>query len=442
LETGFDLPNGELKRRAQGLLKDPDVKRWIGNLNSQGAKRIYLEALAKYTVRRGLTPLQIAGEFIEDRKEAENQLEDLIIQAREIYAPKVVNILLVGVKSWLKHNNVEILRRINVGNVRLTPTIDNERPPSQEELRRILTFADVRERASISLLAFSGLRPTTLASLTLGDLPELKVVDGKVLFDKVPTQIKVRAQFSKNARSYITFLIKEGCDYLKDYLEERISKGEALTERSPLMAPDPRAHFQNYTRKAVQRSVKRVFVHAGFPFRPYVLRSYFATAIDSAKIVFTHQQFFMGHTGPVEMVYTVNKRLSDQQVDEMRQEFVEIERHLTTIGAFGRISEEEEGRIRLKMALDDAQRRGLGREEILRLLDKRIESAKEPLTADDKVEFVNDAISKISERTGLIKEDPKAQVVIRPDQLEVYLKEGWAYLEELKDGRIIMIKEV
>jgi hypothetical protein len=38
--------------------------------------------------------------------------------------------------------------------------------------------------------------------------------------------VLVRRELSKVGHQYFTFLIEEGCDYLKDYLEERVRREE------------------------------------------------------------------------------------------------------------------------------------------------------------------------------------------------------------------------
>ena len=42
---------------------------------------------------------------------------------------------------------------------------------------------------------------------------------------------------SKAQHQYFTFLSEEGCEYLKDYLEERIRKGETVDGESPIITP-------------------------------------------------------------------------------------------------------------------------------------------------------------------------------------------------------------
>ncbi len=282
------------------------------------------------------------------------------------------------------------------------------------------------------------MRPSTLAGLQLKDLPELRIEGKIVVFEKAPTRINVRAQLSKNGRPYATFLIKEGCDYLKDYLEYRLRKGEVLTGESSVISFGSRARIRSFSRKAVQRMVKRVFDQAGFKFRPYVLRSYFATAIDNVRVIpFTRQQFYMGHTGPVEMTYTVHKRLSESQVEEMRKDFIDLERYLSTITRPSQLSEEDKKEMDLRALRNFASSLGIDPMKV------RIELAKEnaDFGVDDEIKAIQDSIRKIIGRTGLAKEDPPSQMVIKPEELDIYLRQGWSYFNELKDGRIIIRKE-
>ncbi len=71
--------------------------------------------------------------------------------------------------------------------------------------------------------------------LVIGDLPESKIQNGKIEFEKLPTVVRVRPALSKTKHEYITFLSGEGANYLKAYLDARISEGERLTEDSPLV---------------------------------------------------------------------------------------------------------------------------------------------------------------------------------------------------------------
>lgn len=68
------------------------------------------------------------------------------------------------------------------------------------------------------------------------DLPEMEYNNGNVEL-KIPTLVIVRKELSKAGHQYFTFLGEEGCEYVKDYLEERIREGEKITSESPMITP-------------------------------------------------------------------------------------------------------------------------------------------------------------------------------------------------------------
>jgi len=73
--------------------------------------------------------------------------------------------------------------------------------------------------------------------LRIKDLPEMKIENNSVVFAKMPIMIVVRKELSKAGHQYFAFLGEEGCEYLKDYLEERVRDGEDITPGSPIITP-------------------------------------------------------------------------------------------------------------------------------------------------------------------------------------------------------------
>ncbi|PMB76221.1 MAG: hypothetical protein C0177_07260, partial [Fervidicoccus fontis] len=116
------------------------------------------------------------------------------------------------IKSWLRYHNITLTRRIKIKNSTATPTIENEQVPSQDELARILRASLPRIKVAIALIAFAGLRPQSIGNhdgtdgLMLKDLPELRIDGGKLVFEKIPTMVVVRATLSKARHKYFTFL--------------------------------------------------------------------------------------------------------------------------------------------------------------------------------------------------------------------------------------------
>jgi site-specific recombinase XerD len=349
-----------LKDRTREMIEsDKDVQRWQDNLNSESAKRLYSESLCKFSEFCNLSSKQIVQRFKEDKKEMEDLLTDWVLGLKKLYTPKGVHNHLVGVKSWLRHNDIQVIRKINYGNVHETPTIENEMTPSQDELSRVLQYTDLRGRACIGLIAFAGLRPNASVNIKLIDIPELKIENGEVKLTRIPCMIKIKAKLSKNKRAYFTFLSSEGCQYLLEYLRYRIKKGENLTYASPVLTYSKKSKLHSFTRKGYSKLIKRTFIRAnileGTPLRPYILRGYFDTGMMNANINYNIQQFLMGHSGSIEAIYTTNKKLPEWQIEEMRKVFKEkVEPRLQTINTVARLEvdklKEENERLKAELA--------------------------------------------------------------------------------------------
>jgi integrase len=477
------------------LLKDNNVIRWHENLKegSMGTADLYLHYLLDYCNYRRMTPSALVGEFQRNKKKAQDSLEDYIQWRRKKLnpttkrppAPKSLNVMLSSVKSWFRHSELSVTREINVGNVRETPTIEQEQPPSQKELRRILDHAGPRTRASITLIAFAGIRPNAIGGLLLADMPELKIQSGKASANVEPMIIKVRSQLSKNKRPYLTFLIREGIDYLTAYLNERLAQGETLVPTSPVIGVSTTTATRGTTKRkgeaigrkaisAIMRRAMRSSDTSVSKFRPYVLRSYFDWALQNAKLPHTWEQFVMGHSGPIESDYSVHKNLRTEQIEQMRQAFKEsVEPVLTTNALVIGVSKEDLQLTKYESMLEYAYLRGdfpLSSDDTVKVVEDKVGR---PLSTqeksllfkalafrqteghvlEDETGEIRTWISYIAEETGTTdidlktwledkrpqkqKVDPK---VIEEEELQEYLDNGWEIKTVLPSGKIVVSK--
>jgi hypothetical protein len=94
--------------------------------------------------------------------------------------------------------------------------------------------------------------------------------------------IRVRKPLSKANHQYFTFLCEEGCRYIKEYLENRMHKGEKLTADSAIItAKYAKKQFIRSSR--ISDKIRAGIRAADFPWRPYVLRCYFETQMMIAE---------------------------------------------------------------------------------------------------------------------------------------------------------------
>jgi integrase len=165
------------------LLEDKGVQRWLRNLarGSPITAEVTIWRLGKLCEFLKTDPKGLLDWARKDLMNFQDSLEDFVSKLEaEGKSPGYIQGFLKVVKSWLRYNNITLTRRIKIKNSTATPTIENEKVPSQEELAKILRASPPRIKAAISLMAFSGLRPQSIGNyegsdgLMLKDLPEFK----------------------------------------------------------------------------------------------------------------------------------------------------------------------------------------------------------------------------------------------------------------------------
>jgi integrase len=457
------------RARYAALLEDLDVRRWYENVarGSPVTADVYLRRLGSTCRRLGLEPKGLAG-MGEDR--LYGVLLDLVSALeREGKAGSYIEGVVKAIRSWLMYRGVHIRRKIKIRGARDAPTLRDERVPTRDELRRILLSGDRRARLACALLAYSGLRVEVLGNyrgtdgLRLRDLPELRIAvqggcgadgggigsgggtgsgtrtgtgagrgaarDGPlVTFEKIPTLLVVRKELSKAGHQYFTFLGREGCEYLRDYLEERVRLGESLNPDSPLITP-------KWSEKPFIRSINisdlvRLAIRgAGLPWRPYVLRSYFDTQLMLAEskglVLRDYRTFWMGHKGDIENRYTTNKcRLPEGVVEDMREAYSKGARYLEAgMGAGSVGTGEEELRVSFRRQLLLVA--GARPEEVERM----------DLASMGDSEF-RDAVRK--RLLGVMMNNGARQRVVPVGEIEEYISQGWEFVSLIPGERAIM----
>jgi hypothetical protein len=233
-------------------------------------------------------------------------------------------------------------------------TLENERVPTPEELRRILGVMSPRGRAATLLIASSGIRIGTLGGrfsadgLRLKHLPELELEHGTPRFATIPFLVRVPASLSKSRKEYFTFGTSECAEAITAYLLERRNRGEQLSATSALIAPEyktSRTHLRpaaDGTAFVNEKSLSFYLRSSMDKVRPgdvrwraYTLRSWFSTQMESAEakglITRSRREFFMGHQLGIDGVYNLDKKLSSQKVEELRAAYKRCEPFLSTL---------------------------------------------------------------------------------------------------------------
>jgi len=145
-------------RWAYLLVDDPDFKRWYDNLSkgSEVTAKETARVLYRFLMKHDTTPKGLVELAKVDRRRVEDILSDFVTSLHgKDYSPNYIANYLKAVRSWLSYNEIELVRKIKIGNSGATPTLEDERVPMAGELRQILNYAGERGRCSIALMAFS-----------------------------------------------------------------------------------------------------------------------------------------------------------------------------------------------------------------------------------------------------------------------------------------------
>jgi site-specific recombinase XerC len=223
------------KSKYKHLLNDPNVQRWFRKLlrRSPASAQKNLSRLGWLCEHFDTTPQELARL---SKRKAEDWTEDMInLLEDDGKRSSYISNLFKTTKSWFKHNRKHVEVEYKVAPE--TGLYAQEKPPTNEELRKILDAADIRQKVAISLMAFSGFRDQTLGDVTgvdglrISDFPEMKIANGIVELNAIPTFVICRATISKSRYEYRTLLNEEGCEYLRTYLTWRMQTKEKDTKQ-------------------------------------------------------------------------------------------------------------------------------------------------------------------------------------------------------------------
>jgi len=173
----------------------------------------------------------------------------------------------------------------------------------RNEIRRVLSLADLQTQVMILLSAHSGLRLVEMGSaegndgLRLGNLPDL-MLDGEISFSRTPATVQVTPRVHRRRRGILrhtSFLSTETCETVRKYLKERAGSGEIMSKNSPLVKP-PKTRTKFFRAREIQTMVRRTIRRAGYKWSSRALRRRFAALLMIEGIRSEYVFYWMGRT--------------------------------------------------------------------------------------------------------------------------------------------------
>ncbi|MGI0156781.1 MAG: hypothetical protein ACREDE_11710, partial [Thermoplasmata archaeon] len=326
------------------LLADKRIRTWYDEnaLRSKLTAEVNLRQLGLFCHVVSLTPAEIVSL---GRTNPERLHGVLVRYAKGLQGsgrlPSYIAKTFVGLKGWLRFNRVDFdqfprLRVVQGESIR------EERVPTQEELRRVLSTYSSRSRMVALFMAHAGIRPGALAAidgsdgLRLGDLKDL-TLGAEPKFERLPFHLVVPARLSKTSVEYHTFGTPELADAVLAYLAQRKARGEALDATSPVVTVDAmgagtklregsRTGFITtpMMMRALRDGLKAILPRA----RTYVFRAYCSTQMVSARVDRDVREAILGHSLGVSGRYNLSKRLHASVIEELRREYAKAISHL------------------------------------------------------------------------------------------------------------------
>ena len=420
--------------------QSPEVARWNRELSLRSKLTAdgYVRRLALFCDTAGISPGELVRRARARPESVRRLLSDYAVaQQGRGRSPAYIRKALFALRSWLDHNGLEFNRLPKIGG-RDGVTIENERVPSAEDLRRLLGVLSARGRVCALLMAQGGVRPGVLGSidasdgLRFSDLPEFDMT--KLEFTRVPFIVRVRSTRDKTGKGYLTFGGPELAEAILAYVHERVARGEVLTQDSPLVGalgpgvgregkgPKPAGTF--VSTKSITEDLREGIRRSGLSFRPYVLRARFATACllgeGHGTVTRDVREFWMGHNlGSVQNRYTLGKRLTDETIEAMRSAYERTVPFVSVLQA-PRTSNEEVYKVILEMAgMDGADVDKLG-----------------PLNS----EVVLEALRRAKEASASADTPavPGQQKVVDVTAAEAWIGKGWRFVAPLNGSKVVI----
>ncbi|KAA8922297.1 MAG: site-specific integrase, partial [Thermoplasma sp.] len=139
------------------------LKRWYENLKAHSVitAETYFRHLLLWCDRDNTNPMELLE--LARREDFRYRIMDVIRRFEaEGKAGSYISYAEKPLISWLKFNGINVKLSINIKDENRNIRSENERVPNKEELGKILRMATPRARVSVSLMAYTGLRPETL----------------------------------------------------------------------------------------------------------------------------------------------------------------------------------------------------------------------------------------------------------------------------------------
>jgi len=384
-------------------------------------------------------------EHVNKIKEKEEWLDELVGKLMEKYGDTRTAAMLKGVKRWLDLNKVDIDWR----DIILPSVIRKveDRAPTKEELKRILSVASIRDKAIVLVACSSGLRANTVRTLTFEDVkfdyPDVARITVKRQYKVNGKLVKSGRKITKQRKFYVTFITPEAKKALLDYKKYRVEQGEEITEASPLFTSTTsrnrgkmlnRVYFSVHWGRLLKRAHLDMKSERWNVLHFHTLKKFAETQFINAGVKPSYREFWLGHKG----AYLETSYFRGEEKEHLK-EYRKAISHLSII-EIPSISKEDIRKEVAKTIPDEilkpiAEKYGVTL-EALRIQMASSKILKETEDRDTKVKL--EPIRRIPKIQKRKEENEDCQKIIAETELEEYLAKGYHFVSVLPSGKIVV----
>lgn len=307
------------KEREDFVAAHPDVELWLEGL-AEATKGNYVRAMIIYTEFHDMQPHELLAVKENGGTKAERLLDTFIMKSKDFGDAKK-KIIVTAVHSFYKNHYLDLASRSGYSKVTYVAAND-QKCPTQEELRENLLDAHVRNRAVVNVISSGGFRVGTARQLTWGDFAELWAWDGQTPIYVCIDSKRLKGKGYQGTVEQHTFMTKHACEVLLRYAEWYRSKRD-LTDESPLfVSRGGTQHAKPFTAMS-NGGLWRAVTYLG-PFGPHDLRRFAQTGLETARVNPNWIKKMQG-----KKLRGEDNPYSKPKIEEMRKAFRLAEPHLT-----------------------------------------------------------------------------------------------------------------
>lgn len=418
---------------------------------SENTRQAYKQALDNFKEWLGLDADKIVERIESGDLKVVSALNEWLddLSAREL-SPATQWLFVSAIKKFFEVN----IENLNVNWKRLDLPrryrVEEDRIPSKQEVKRILSFGRIKDKAFVFFKFSSGVRDITMAGLRVGDID----------FDIFPdvAMVNIKPEIAKDRVRHYTFITPEAKETLRAYLAFREREGEDVGSKAPLfsyrgefMRP---AAFSQRWRRLLKRSGLAEKSGKTHTLRFHTARKFFRTSLEYAGVSKSYREFLLGHKGEyLDDAYF--KPTMERVLNEYRKAIPYL-----TIETPEKMDAEE---IRRDILLDELRRTGIPETQIEAIKSIIHEKPIDEVARD--IDYIGEALDRIYKREGwdpmeahlipniLIDEEieqikrerkrrKREQRIVSEDELSNHLSHGWRVAAVLGSGRIVVERGV